>query len=242
MPHIDCFDTLEHEGRTYGYYSLPKAANALNLEDWTQIPYSLRVILENMLRHQDEDGCSPDEISAIFQGKGKTYPYRPARVLLQDLLGVPSLIDFAAMRDTAERDGIDPATVNPAIPVDFIIDHSLKVVHAGTAEARQQNEDIQFAQNDERFRFLRWCQQAFDNLTVYPPDCGIMHQINIEHLARVVWCDETGNGPILYPDTMIGTDSHTPMVNSLGVVGWGVGGLDAEGFYDLLVERIARLG
>ena len=229
MPQIDCFQQLDHNGRSYGYYSLQSAADALGINGLAQIPYSLRVILENMLRHQHEEGNSPDRIKAVFQGKGETYPYRPARVLLQDLLGIPLLIDFAAMRDTAKQGGIDPATVNPSIPVDFIIDHSLKVVHAGSAEARQQNEDIQFAQNDERFRFLRWCQQAFENLTVYPPDCGIMHQINIEHLARVVWLDETDNGPVLYPDTMIGTDSHTPMVNALGVVGWGVGGLDAEG-------------
>jgi aconitate hydratase len=229
MPIIDCLDSLPHDGQNHKFYNLSKAARTFGIDDLSRLPFSVRVLIENMLRHQGEDGCSADEIEALVHGRAATYCFHPARVLLQDLLGIPLLIDFAAMRDAAIRDGIDPATINPSIPVDFIIDHSLKIVHAGSGDARRKNEDIQFAQNDERFRFLRWCQQAFDNLTVYPPDSGIMHQINIEHLARVAFVEDRDGQLSIYPDTMIGTDSHTPMVNALGVVGWGVGGLDAEG-------------
>ncbi len=229
MPAFDCQDTLQHGGKSYRFHNIVKAARSVGVDGLSHLPYSIRILIENMLRHQGDDGCSVTEIEDLIHRRAKTYTYHPARVLLQDLLGIPLLIDFAAMRDAAAKDGVDPATVNPSIPVDFIIDHSLKIVHAGSDDARRRNEEIQFAQNDERFRFLRWCQQAFENLTVYPPDSGIMHQINIEHLTRVAFVEETDDGLLIYPDTMIGTDSHTPMVNALGVVGWGVGGLDAEG-------------
>jgi aconitate hydratase len=222
-------ETLRHGGKSYRFYNIDKAAQSFGLEDLSHLPFCIRILIENMLRHHGEDGCSGAEIEASIRGAATSFTYHPARVLLQDLLGTPMLIDFAAMRDAALHDGIDPATINPSIPVDLIIDHSLKIQHAGSADARSKNEAIQFAQNDERFRFLRWCQQAFTNLTVYPPDCGIMHQINIEHLAQVAFIEESDEGPLMYPDTMIGTDSHTTMVNALGVVGWGVGGLDAQG-------------
>jgi aconitate hydratase len=227
QPLDDNISELHIDGRRYRAVSLARAAGA-DLPGLATLPLCLRVLVENMLRHPAEEGASPADVARLVARESGSFAYRPARVLLQDLLGVPLLVDFAAMRDAAVRDGLDPAVVNPAVPADFIIDHSLTVVHWGSADARARNESATFRQNLERFRFLRWAQQAFTNLRVFPPDSGIMHQINLEYLAKVVWTDESGAIPLLYPDTMIGTDSHTPMVNGLGVVGWGVGGLEAE--------------
>jgi len=227
MTASDGFTELRIAQRSYRYVSLERATER-GAPDLARLPFCLRVLVENMLRHPGTEGASREDVARLIAREPGSFAYRPARVLLQDLLGIPLLVDFAAMRDAALRDGLDPAQINPAVPTDFIIDHSLKVMHWGDAEARAKNESETFKQNLERFRFLRWAQQAFDNLRVVPPDSGIMHQINLEYLARVVWMDDGDTPPLLYPDTMIGTDSHTPMVNGLGVLGWGVGGLEAE--------------
>jgi len=227
-PNFANFDRIAVAGRRYRVVSLTHAAS--ELPGLATLPFCLRVLVENMLRNPGDDGASAADVARLVAREPGSFAYRPARVLLQDLLGIPLLVDLAAMRDAAVRDGRDPARINPAIPADFIIDHSLKVSHWGSADARARNESQTFAENLERFRFLRWAQQAFKNLRVFPPDSGIMHQINLEYLARVVWVDDGAGdaAPLLYPDTMIGTDSHTTMVNGLGVLGWGVGGLEAE--------------
>lgn len=190
--------------------------------DSNSLPYSLRVLLENALRHNDLQ--SADRI--VNRLVGETITFQPARVLMQDLLGIAVMVDLSSMRDSAAAKGIDPQSINPCIPVDLIIDHSLIPVHVASDDSRARNEAIEIARNEERFRFLRWCQSSFSNVRVVPPGKGIMHQINIEYLASGYCVDEDAD--LLYPDTVYGTDSHTPMVNGLGVVGWGVGGLEAE--------------
>lgn len=151
-------------------------------------------------------------------------PFRPARVILQDFTGVPAVVDLAAMRDAMKRLGGDPSKINPLVPVDLVIDHSVQVDTAGTSDARAQNEQLEFSRNRERFQFLKWGSKAFDNFSIVPPGSGIVHQVNLEYLARVVFNREN----MLYPDSVVGTDSHTTMINGLGVTGWGVGGIEAE--------------
>ena len=223
----DTLRELSVDGCVGRYHSLARAA-AQGMAGLARAPFSIRVLVENMLRHPHAEGCDHESIARFAAREPGTFVFHPARVLLQDLLGAPLLVDLAAMRDAARRDGIPPERVNPVVPVDLVIDHSLNVAHWASADARARNEAVQFERNAERFRFLRWCQGAFRNLRVIPPDSGIMHQINIEHLARVVWRVEDGDTTLFHPDTMIGADSHTPMVNALGVIGWGVGGLDAH--------------
>ena len=196
-----------------------------------RLPYSLKILLENMLRREDGRAVTAADIEALARwtpGVRKEIAFMPARVLLQDFTGVPAVVDLAAMRDGVARLGGDPALVNPLQPAELVIDHSVQVDHFGTANAFELNAELEFSRNRERYAFLKWGQDAFRNFKVVPPDTGIVHQVNIEYLARVVCLDAGGGNPLAYPDTLVGTDSHTTMVNGLGVVGWGVGGIEAE--------------
>ncbi|HEV7586835.1 MAG TPA: aconitate hydratase AcnA [Longimicrobium sp.] len=208
--------------------------------DVSRLPYSLRILLENLLRTEDGVTVTRDDIEALARWDPTTPPdreiaYSPARVVLQDFTGVPCVVDLAAMRDAMAELGGDPAKINPLQPVELVIDHSIQVDAFGTAEAFQQNVELDYGRNRERYAFLRWGQQAFDNFKVVPPNTGIVHQVNLEYLSRVVFStDENpslvkdGELPLAYPDTCVGTDSHTPMVNGLGILAWGVGGIEAE--------------
>jgi len=199
------------------------------------LPYSLRILLENLLRHEDGKSVKADDIRALTSWTGKTVPvqeiaFMPSRVLLQDFTGVPAVVDLAAMRDAMKNLGGDPKLINPLQPAELVIDHSVQVDEFGTPQAFQLNAELEFSRNKERYAFLRWGQTAFTNFAIVPPDTGIVHQINLEYLARVVFVGangETGK-PLAYPDTLVGTDSHTTMINGLGVLGWGVGGIEAE--------------
>ena len=196
-----------------------------------RLPYSLKILLENMLRHEDGRAVRSEAIEALARwtpGARSEITFMPARVLLQDFTGVPAVVDLAAMRDGIVRLGGDPTAVSPIQPAELVIDHSVQVDHFGGAEAFELNAQLEFSRNRERYAFLKWGQEAFRNFKVVPPDTGIVHQINVEYLARVVCRDETDGLLVAYPDTLVGTDSHTTMVNGLGVVGWGVGGIEAE--------------
>ena len=217
--------TLESGGKEYAYYSLREAAG---LGDTERMPNSLKVLLENLLRWEDGRTVTVDDIRAVASGDaGHEIAYRPARVLLQDFTGVPTVVDLAAMRDAMAKRGGDPKKINPLTPVDLVIDHSVTVDYSGTGDAMKRNEELEFQRNRERYEFLHWGQQTFDNFRVVPPGTGICHQVNIEYLAQVVWTDGE-DGLVAYPDTLVGTDSHTTMVNALAVLGWGVGGIEAE--------------
>ena len=198
-----------------------------------RLPYSLKILLENLLRCEDGRLVAPGDIEALARWDPEAkvrheIAFTPARVLLQDFTGVPAVVDLAAMRDGVARLGGDPGRVNPLQPVELVIDHSVQVDHFGTPDAFRLNAELEFARNRERYAFLRWGQNAFRNFRVVPPDTGIVHQVNLEHLARVVCRDQMNGTEVIYPDTLVGTDSHTTMVNGLGVVGWGVGGIEAE--------------
>ena len=224
--------TLSVGGRSYDYFSLPAAAEA-GLGDIDRLPFSLKVLLENLLRFEDGRSVTVDDIRAVAgwlkDGRGAgEIAYRPARVLMQDFTGVPAVVDLAAMRAAVTALGGDAGRINPLTPVDLVIDHSVMVDHFGTTQAFGQNVALEMARNGERYAFLRWGQQAFENFRVVPPGTGICHQVNLEYLAQVVWTDEAGGAAIAYPDTLVGTDSHTTMVNGLAVLGWGVGGIEAE--------------
>src|SRR4030095_439235 len=198
------------------------------------MPFSLKVMLENLLRFEDDSTVSKDDVIALVGSAGaapqeKEIAFRPARVLMQDFTGVPAVVDLATMRDVIRKMGGDPSRINPLQQVDLVIDHSVQVDQFGTPEAFSFNADRELERNRERYIFLKWGQKAFRNFRVVPPDVGIVHQVNIEYLAPVVeWGAMNGAG-CAYPDTVVGTDSHTTMVNGLGVVGWGVGGIEAEG-------------
>ncbi len=217
---------LSAGGVRYRYFSLPAAGSD------ERLPYSLKVLLENLLRHEDGVSVTADDIAALSgwtqkrQG-GHEISFHPARVMMPDSSGVPLLADLAAMRDAMVRLGGDPARINPATPLDFIIDHSVVVDAAGQPGALDRNMANEFARNEERYRFLKWGGRAFANLRILPPGAGICHQINLEYLSRIVWTDEVDGEILAYPDCLLGMDSHTPMVNGLGVLGWGVGGLEA---------------
>ena len=220
---------LDVGGVCFHYCSLRAVEANSALAGLARLPFSLRVLAENLLRHADSPEVRPAMLAALARGeRGVEIPFWPARVLLQDMLGVPVMVDLAALRDAVAAAGGDPLTVNPRIPVDFVIDHSVVADVAGSADAAQRNVEIEYARNRERFGFLAWCQGAFRNFRVVPPDSGIVHQINVERLARVVWTAEAGGSAFAYPDTVICNDSHTPMVNAIGVLGWGVGGIEAE--------------
>ncbi|SFK26942.1 aconitate hydratase AcnA [Falsiroseomonas stagni] len=234
--------TLTVDGKDYNYFSLPEAAAKIG--DVTRLPYSLKVLLENVLRFEDGRSYTVDDAKAVagWLEKGsstKEVPFRPARILLQDFTGVPAVVDLAAMRDALSTLGGDPRKVNPLVPVDLVIDHSVMVDVSGTKDSLQKNVDIEFERNGERYEFLRWGQSAFANFRVVPPGTGICHQVNLEYLAQVVWTSQDGPDTYAFPDSCYGTDSHTTMVNGLGVLGWGVGGIEAEAA--MLGQPIAML-
>ncbi len=200
-----------------------------------RLPYSLRILLENLLRREDGKSVKADDVRVLTSWTGKSVPvqeiaFMPSRVLLQDFTGVPAVVDLAAMRDAMKALGGDPGLINPLQPAELVIDHSVQVDEFGTPQAFQINADLEFQRNKERYAFLRWGQTAFKNFAIVPPDTGIVHQINLEYLARVVFVGANGESgkPLAYPDTLVGTDSHTTMINGLGVLGWGVGGIEAE--------------
>ena len=226
--------TLTVGDESIGYYSIP-AAQAAGLGDFSRLPAALKVVLENMLRFEDGKTVSVDDIKAFAQwgaqgGKNpREIAYRPARVLMQDFTGVPAVVDLAAMRDGIVALGGDPEKINPLNPVDLVIDHSVMIDEFGTPHAFQMNVDREYERNMERYTFLKWGQSAFNNFRVVPPGTGICHQVNLEYLSQTVWTDADQNGEqVAYPDTLVGTDSHTTMVNGAAVLGWGVGGIEAE--------------
>ena len=200
--------------------------------DVARLPYSLKILLENLLRLEDGVSVKRDDIEALARWEPRSEPsheiaFMPARVLLQDFTGVPAVVDLAAMRDAMKALGGDPKKINPLLPAELVIDHSVQVDAFGMPSAFQVNADLELERNRERYAFLRWGQRAFRNFRVVPPDTGIVHQVNLEYLARVVFSTEDKE-PLAYPDTLVGTDSQTTMVNGLGVLGWGVGGIEAE--------------
>jgi aconitate hydratase len=231
-----CRKTLRAGSKTYEFYSL-KAAEAQGLKGISRLPYSLKVLLENLIRHEDGRTVSKQDIKAVADWAQKRrsdreIAFRPARVLMQDFTGVPAVVDLAAMRDAMKMLGGDPNRINPLVPVDLVIDHSVIVDHFGAANAFKRNVDLEYRRNGERYRFLKWGQAAFANFRVVPPGTGICHQVNLEYLSRTVWtrADERAGAKVdvAFPDTLVGTDSHTTMVNGLSVLGWGVGGIEAE--------------
>jgi aconitate hydratase len=223
--------TLTVGNQQYEYYSLEAAAAALG--DLSGLPIALKVLLENLLRHENGRSIKSDDIKAVAawlerRTSEREIAFLPARVLMQDFTGVPAVVDLAAMRDAFAAMGGDARRINPVVPVDLVIDHSVMVDAFASADAFKKNVAMEFDRNHERYVFLRWGQQAFDNFRVVPPGTGICHQVNLEYLAQVVWVAEHGGTPTAYPDTVLGTDSHTTMVNGLAVLGWGVGGIEAE--------------
>ncbi|HEV2745777.1 MAG TPA: aconitase family protein, partial [Allosphingosinicella sp.] len=223
---------LQVGSNTYAYYSLAKAAAALG--DISRLPFSLKVLLENLLRFEDGKTVTREDIQALVdwqqtRSSTREIQYRPARVLMQDFTGVPAVVDLAAMRDAMKALGGDPARINPQVPVHLVIDHSVMVDEFGTPRAFEANVALEYSRNMERYQFLKWGSHAFANFQVVPPGTGICHQVNLEHIARTVWSSADPSGAeVAYPDTLVGTDSHTTMVNGLGVLGWGVGGIEAE--------------
>ena len=219
-------------GKDYKYYSLKEAENN-GLEGVSKLPKSLKVLLENLLRYEDDLSVTKDQIDAVKDWlktkKSKTeIAYRPARVLLQDYTGIPAVADLAAMREAVKEKNKDPNTINPLSSVDLVIDHSVQVDKFASANSLKENVDIEFNRNAERYSFLKWGQQAFNNFRIVPPGTGICHQVNLEYLSKVVWSEKYKDENYIFPDTLVGTDSHTTMVNGLSVLGWGVGGIEAE--------------
>ena len=226
--------TLTVDGKKYDFFSIPEAAKKIG--DVTRLPYSLKVLLENLIRYEDDRSVNTADVEAIFgwleHGRSThEVAYRPARVLMQDFTGVPAVVDLAAMREAMTALGGDAQKINPLAAVDLVIDHSVMVDEFGNKSSFEKNVEIEFERNLERYEFLRWGQEAFKNFRVVPPGTGICHQVNVEYLAQTIWVEEDENQPgtmLAYPDTLVGTDSHTTMVNGLGVLGWGVGGIEAE--------------
>ncbi len=225
--------SLSAGGKTYAYFDLKKASEN-GLGDISRLPMSLKVLLENLLRAEDGVAVKKADILAMTSwlvNKGKNeveIAFSPARVLMQDFTGVPAVVDLAAMRDAAAKLGANPERINPLVPVDLVIDHSVMVDHFGAAGAFKQNVELEYERNVERYQFLRWGQQAFQDFRVVPPGTGICHQVNLEYLGQSVWVREIDGETYAYPDTVVGTDSHTTMINGIGVLGWGVGGIEAE--------------
>jgi aconitate hydratase len=234
MPSLDSLKTLKTlqvDDQQYRYFSLPDAARSLG--DLQRLPMSLKVLLENLLRWEDGKTVTGQDFQALAdwlqeRRSDREIQYRPARVLMQDFTGVPAVVDLAAMRAAVAKAGGDPQRINPLSPVDLVIDHSVMVDQYGNPEAFDGNVDIEMQRNGERYAFLRWGQSAFDNFSVVPPGTGICHQVNLEYLGRTVWTREEDGHVYAFPDTLVGTDSHTTMINGLGVLGWGVGGIEAE--------------
>src|SRR5690242_9008133 len=226
---FDAKGTLDVGGRKLDLFRLDALQSRF---DVARLPFSLKVLLENLLRTEGNGSVTAEDIEALATWDAKAEPskeiaFTPARVLMQDFTGVPAVVDLAAMRDAmADQLGGDAGKINPLVPAELVIDHSVQVDVFGTRDAFQRNAEREFERNEERYAFLRWGQGAFDDFSVVPPDTGIVHQVNLEYLARVVFVDDkTGQA---YPDTLVGTDSHTTMVNGLGVLGWGGGGIEAE--------------
>jgi aconitate hydratase len=234
--------TLTIQGKDFAYFSIPEAEKVLG--DVSRLPVSLKVLLENVLRFEDGQSYTVDDARKIAgwlkEGRStEEVPFKPARILMQDFTGVPAVVDLAAMRDGILKLNGDPQKVNPLVPVDLVIDHSVMVDVSGTPDALQKNVEIEFERNGERYAFLRWGQEAFQNFRVVPPGAGICHQVNLEYVSQVVWTGEFAGETFAYPDTLYGTDSHTTMVNGAGVLGWGVGGIEAEAA--MLGQPIAML-
>ncbi len=232
MKNSDYAKTLRVDDRSYTYFDFNQYA-----ADWSvsanTLPFSIRILVENLLRKLDGRMVKETDLENIVGWK-KSYdapveiPYHPARVLMQDFTGVPAVVDLAAMRDAVMALGKDPAKVNPLVPTELIVDHSVQVDNFGTADALTQNVALEYERNGERYALLKWAQKSFSNFKVVPPNSGICHQVNLENLGRVIIDQDDGQGPIAFPDTVVGTDSHTPMINGVGVMGWGVGGIEAE--------------
>jgi aconitate hydratase len=221
--------TLKVDGHDYPYYRLA----ALEGRDLGRLPYSLKILLENLLRFEDGVSVRREDVEALIAWDPKAVPsheiaFTPARVIMQDFTGVPCVVDLAAMREAIQKLGGDPKKVNPLAPAELVIDHSVQVDEYGTAQSLADNTAIEFGRNGERYAFLRWGQSAFSNFAVVPPNTGIVHQVNLEYLGRVVFSETAGGETLAYPDTVVGTDSHTTMINGVGVLGWGVGGIEAE--------------
>ncbi|HEY4124300.1 MAG TPA: aconitase family protein, partial [Rhizomicrobium sp.] len=228
--------TMTVGGKTYAYFSLTAAEKA-GLKNISKLPYSMRVLLENLLRWEDGKTVKAEDVKAIAgwlkdRKSDREIAFRPARVLMQDLTGVPAVVDLAAMRDAMKALGGDAEKINPLAEVDLVIDHSVMVDNFGHKSSFKKNVEIEYQRNMERYQFLRWGQQAFANFRVVPPGTGICHQVNLEYLAQTVWTRKVKEGKktveYAFPDTLVGTDSHTTMVNGLSVLGWGVGGIEAE--------------
>jgi aconitate hydratase len=223
--------TLEVNGESYTYFAL-NGGELAGRDAVGRLPVSTKILLENLLRHEDGLSCTRDDIEALVDSAGRAsdqeIAYHPARVLMQDFTGVPAVVDLAAMRDALVKRGLDPQAINPLSRVDLVIDHSVSIDKFATANAFEENVAIEMQRNLERYQFLKWGQGAFDNFSVVPPGTGICHQVNLEYLARTVWSDSVAGETYAYPDTLVGTDSHTTMINGLGVLGWGVGGIEAE--------------
>src|SRR5919197_5939525 len=231
MDSFNSRSTLKVGSKEYEIYRL----DALDKQGIStkHLPFSLRILLENLLRTEDGRNVTSAEIKALAAWNKNSKPdkeiaFTPSRVLLQDFTGVPAVVDLAAMRDAMKRLSGDPSLINPLQPAELVIDHSVQVDEFGTPQAFQLNAEVEFLRNRERYAFLRWGQSAFRNLAIVPPDTGIVHQVNLEYLARVVFVKQTDGRRVAYPDTLVGTDSHTTMINGLGVLGWGVGGIEAE--------------
>ena len=230
-PSSDSFKTrteLDVDGKKLGYFSLPKLGQALGT-DLGRLPYSLRILVENLLRNEIGQVVDRADIEGLVAWDAKAPPdkeiaFHPARVVLQDFTGVPAVVDLAAMRDAIADLGGNPDRINPLFPSELVIDHSVQVDDYGSVHSLVRNTELEYGRNRERYALLRWAQTAFRNFKVVPPSTGIVHQVNLEYLARVVF----ENDGVLYPDTLVGTDSHTTMINGLGVLGWGVGGIEAE--------------
>lgn len=225
-PYSELLSEIQVEGQTYRYYNLPALGS-----QYSSLPYSIRVLLESAIRHCDNFQILKSDVEKILAWKvhqtkdeGVEVPFKPSRVILQDFTGVPAVVDFAAMRDAVKALGGNPEDINPQCPSDLVIDHSVQVDVSRSEEARAKNEALEFERNKERFMFLKWGAKAFENMLIVPPGSGIVHQVNLEYLARLCF-NQDG---LLYPDSVVGTDSHTTMINGLGVVGWGVGGIEAE--------------
>jgi aconitate hydratase len=247
----DPFGTLRSvdlkEGRTSFYRTATLQEDGV-VDSLDRLPFSIRVLLENALRHAGGGYVSADHVVAVSgwspTNAGADVPFMPTRVVLQDFTGVPAVVDLAAMRDGLEELGGDPSRINPVVPADLVIDHSVQVDYYGFSDAFRLNVEKEFERNRERYALLRWAQGAFDNFSVVPPGTGIVHQVNLEYLASVIHRRKHGRSYVAYPDTLVGTDSHTTMVNGLGVVGWGVGGIEAEAvmlgqpYYMLLPEVV----
>ena len=232
MDNTDYRSQIETEKGTYTFFDITKLEQN-GIADIKRLPYSIKILVENLLRKLDGRVVGEKDLKNIARWQ-KRYeapqeiPYHPTRVLMQDFTGVPAVVDLAAMRDAVKDLGGDPQKINPLVPVDLIVDHSVQVDYYGTADALTRNVAKEYERNSERYALLKWAQKSFDNFRVVPPNCGICHQVNLEHLGQVIMTQKTGNTTVAYPDTLVGTDSHTPMINAIGVMGWGVGGIEAE--------------